>query len=249
MMRAAGVPTRVVTGYLGGEVNPVDDYLVVRQSEAHAWDEVWTREDGWVRVDPTAVVSPLRIESGLATALPETDAQPLLRRTQLKWLLEMRDQWDAVTNAWNQWILGYTQERQSRFLSSFGFSNVSWQDMIITLMVATGVVVGTFAIAMFMRLQAKKADAVQRLWLRFCSIMAARGVMRKASEGPMDFTERVASRFPALRPRVQRIAELYIDLRYGRATAAGEPDTSGMRELRRQIRSLYLGGPPIAKSS
>ena len=241
MMRAAGVPTRVVTGYLGGEINPVDDYLIVRQSEAHAWDEVWTRESGWVRVDPTAVVSPLRIEGGLATALPETDSQPLMRRTQLKFLLELRDRWDAVTNAWNQWILGYTQERQSRFLSSFGFSNVSWQDMIITLMIATGVVVGTFAIAMFLRLQSKKADAVQRLWLRFCSAMAARGITRMASEGPRDFTERVARRFPAQRQRVQRIAELYIDLRYGSVTNDIDTNSPQIRELRQQIRSVYLG--------
>ena len=241
MMRAAGIPTRVVTGYLGGEINPVDQYLIVRQSEAHAWDEVWTRESGWVRIDPTAVVSPLRIESGLATALPETDTQPLLRRTQLKFLLELRDRWDAVTNAWNQWILGYTQERQSRFLSSFGFSNVSWQDMIITLMIATGVVVGTFAVAMFVRLRTKKADAVQRLWLRFCSAMAARGITRMASEGPRDFTERVAQRFPAQRQRVQRIAELYIDLRYGSLTREIDTDSLEMRELRHQIRSVYLG--------
>jgi len=241
MMRAAGVPTRVVTGYLGGEINPVDDYLIVRQSEAHAWDEIWTRESGWVRIDPTAVVSPLRIESGLATALPESDTQPLMRRTQLKFLLELRDRWDAVTNAWNQWILGYTQERQSRFLSSFGFSNVSWQDMIITLMIATGVVVGTFAIAMFVRLQSKKADAVQRLWLRFCSAMAARGITRMASEGPRDFTERVARRFPAQRQRVQRIAELYIDLRYGSVTNDIDTNSPEIRELRQQIRSVYLG--------
>ncbi len=244
MMRAAGVPTRVVTGYLGGEINPVDGYLVVRQSEAHAWNEIWTREEGWIRVDPTAVVSPLRIERGLATALPDSSTQPLLRRTQMKWLIEMRHQWDAVTNAWNQWVLGYTQERQSRFLSSFGFSNVGWQDMIITLMIATGIIVGTFAIAMFMRLRSKNADAVQRLWLRFCNVMSARGVTRKASEGPKDFTERVASSFPALRERVLRIGELYIDLRYGITDSESERDTLAVRELRHQIRSLYPGNIP-----
>jgi transglutaminase-like putative cysteine protease len=161
MMRAAGVPTRVVTGYLGGEINPIDGYLVVRQSEAHAWNEVWIRGEGWVRYDPTAAVSPLRIERGLATAVPETDVQPLLRRTQLQWIIEMRHQWDAVTNSWNQWVLGYTQEQQYRFLESFGFSDLSWRDMIIALMVTTGLVLAAFAIAMFMRLGGVISDPSQ----------------------------------------------------------------------------------------
>ncbi len=249
MMRAAGVPTRVVTGYLGGEINPVDGYLVVRQSEAHAWNEIWTRDEGWVRVDPTAAVSPLRIERGLATALPDTDPQPLLRRTQLKWLIELRHQWDAVTNAWNQWVLGYTQERQTRFLSSFGFSNVGWQDMIITLMVATGVILGAFAVGMFMRLRSKQTDAVQKLWLRYCNVMAARGVVRKSSEGPKDFTHRVANRFPVLRERIVRIGQLYIDLRYGKTSAPNDENAMHIRELRDHIRALYLTGSPPAQSS
>ena len=238
IMRAAGVPTRIVTGYLGGEINPVDGYLVVRQSEAHAWNEVWIRGEGWVRYDPTAAVSPLRVERGVATAVPESDVQPLLRRTHLLWIIEMRHQWDAVTNAWNQWVLGYTQEQQYRFLSSFGFSNVRWSDMVIALMVATGIIIGAFAVAMFMRLRSQTTDPVQKLWLRYCSAMEARGVARKASEGPKDFTERVASRFPALRDRVRRIGELYIDLRYGKPGTETTPTPPSVRELRNQITSL-----------
>jgi transglutaminase-like putative cysteine protease len=249
MMRAAGVPTRVVTGYLGGEINPVDGYLVVRQSEAHAWNEIWTPDEGWVRVDPTAAVSPLRIERGLANAVPDTDPQPLFRRTQLKWLVELRYQWDAVTNAWNQWVLGYTLERQTRFLSTFGFSNVGWQDMIITLLIATGIILSAFALGMFMRLRSNKTDAVQRLWLHYCNVMAARGVVRKTSEGPKDFTQRVAKRFPGLRERVVRIGELYIDLRYGKADAPSEQSTPRMRELRTHIRALYLAASPAGKTS
>jgi transglutaminase-like putative cysteine protease len=249
MMRAAGVPTRVVTGYLGGEINPFDGYLVVRQSEAHAWNEIWTPDEGWVRVDPTAAVSPLRIERGLANAVPDTDPQPLFRRTQLKWLVELRYQWDAVTNAWNQWVLGYTLERQTRFLSTFGFSNVGWQDMIITLLIATGIILSAFALGMFMRLRSNKTDAVQRLWLHYCNVMAARGVVRKTSEGPKDFTQRVAKRFPGLRERVVRIGELYIDLRYGKADAPSEQSTPRMRELRTHIRALYLAASPAGKTS
>ncbi len=250
MMRAAGVPTRVVTGYLGGEINPVDGYLVVRQSEAHAWNEIWTAEDGWIRFDPTAVVSPTRIELGLLDSLPNTDSQPLLRRTQLQMLIKLRHRWDAVTNAWNQMVLGYTQERQSRFLSSFGFSNVSWQDMIIALMVATGVIVGAFAIGMFMRLRRKNSDTVQKLWLRYCNVMAARGIARRPNEGPKDFTQRVADRFPGLSERVLRIGELYIELRYGNnINCDARHNAAAVSELRSHIRTLYRPGSALPRAS
>ena len=89
LMRAAGIPARVVTGYLGGEVNPVDGYLVVRQSEAHAWTEVWLAGEGWVRVDPTAAVSPLRVERGLSAAVPASERNALAAG-RLDWLKQMR---------------------------------------------------------------------------------------------------------------------------------------------------------------
>ena len=102
---------------------------------------------------------------------------------------------------------------------------------------------------MFMRLRSNKTDAVQRLWLHYCNVMAARGVVRKTSEGPKDFTQRVAKRFPGLRERVVRIGELYIDLRYGKADAPSEQSTPRMRELRTHIRALYLAASPAGKTS
>src|ERR1039457_5975328 len=80
LMRAAGVPARVVTGYQGGDINPVDGYMIVRQSDAHAWAEVWLKGRGWVRFDPTAAASPVRVESGIAAAVPATDPLPLIDR-------------------------------------------------------------------------------------------------------------------------------------------------------------------------
>jgi transglutaminase-like putative cysteine protease len=234
MMRAAGVPARVVTGYLGGEVNPVDGYLVVRQSEAHAWTEVWLRGEGWVRIDPTAAVSPLRIQNGLASAVSATDSQPLLRRTQLQWVIQMRHQWDAATNSWNQWVLGYSPERQYRFLSSFGLSNIGWQDMLIALVFATAIIIISFALVMFLRIRGRRVDQIQYLWLRYCKSMAAKGIERKPSEGPKDFTERVVDFFPALRNEIRRIGNLYIDLRYG----IKKVNAAAIYELRKEIAAL-----------
>jgi protein-glutamine gamma-glutamyltransferase len=232
-MRAAGVPARVVTGYLGGEVNPVDEFLIVRQSEAHAWTEVWIDGEGWIRVDPTAAVSPLRIQQGLASAVPETDTQPLMRRTRLEWIKQVRHTWDAVTNSWNQWVLGYTPDQQSRFLTSLGLDRVSWQQMVAALVASTGVLLLGFAAAMLWRLRRGNADPVQRAWLRYGDIMAKRGLSRRSAEGPMDFTARALQRFPEESKALGSIGELYVRLRYG-----ADPEAAMVRELRAAIDSL-----------
>jgi protein-glutamine gamma-glutamyltransferase len=233
LMRAAGVPARVVTGYLGGEVNPVDEFLIVRQSEAHAWTEVWIDGEGWIRVDPTAAVSPLRIQQGLASAVPETDTQPLMRRTRLEWIKQVRHTWDAVTNSWNQWVLGYTPDQQSRFLTSLGLDRVSWQQMVAALVASTGVLLLGFAAAMLWRLRRGNADPVQRAWLRYGDIMAKRGLSRRSAEGPMDFTARALQRFPEESKALGSIGELYVRLRYG-----ADPEAAMVRELRAAIDSL-----------
>ncbi|HYN54442.1 MAG TPA: DUF3488 and transglutaminase-like domain-containing protein, partial [Methylotenera sp.] len=107
LMRAAGIPARIVTGYQGGELNPNGNYLIVRQSDAHAWAEVWLEGRGWVRVDPTSAVSPDRIESGIGSALPDSDLLPILSRQDYPILKKLYLNWDAVNNGWNQWVLGY----------------------------------------------------------------------------------------------------------------------------------------------
>ncbi|MGQ0578550.1 MAG: transglutaminase TgpA family protein [Betaproteobacteria bacterium] len=233
LMRAAGVPARVVTGYLGGEMNPVDGYLIVRQSEAHAWTEVWLSGEGWVRVDPTAAVSPLRIESGLAAAVPETDQAILGARNRLEWLRQTRFAWDAVANAWNQWVLGYNPERQVRFLSQMGLAQATWQNMVIALIATSGIILLVLAALLLVRLTARRMDPVQRAYARYCQAMARRGAPRKPSEGPRDFAARVSLQFPHLRDTVQRIATLYVALRYG-----GEKNPRVLEQFRRAVTSL-----------
>ncbi len=126
LMRAAGIPARIVTGYQGGEVNLLGNYLIVRQAEAHAWTEVWLRNEGWVRVDPTAAVSPLRVESGISAAVPRTDPLPLFVRGDFAALRQLRLTWDLMANTWNQWVLGYTPERQRLLLSRVGIDDATW---------------------------------------------------------------------------------------------------------------------------
>ena len=112
-MRAAGVPARVVIGYQGGDLNPVDRIVTVRQSDAHAWTEVFLAGRGWVRIDPTAAATPRRVEAGLARALQQTPTRcRYMMRTDLEWLRGLRYRWEAVAHKWNVWVLGYNPERQ-----------------------------------------------------------------------------------------------------------------------------------------
>lgn len=213
LMRAAGIPARVVTGYQGGELNPVDGYMVVRQSDAHAWSEVWMPERGWVRVDPTAVVVPLRVDAGIAAAVPQSGALPLLLRGDIGWLRAVRDNWEAIANRWNQWVLGYNFERQRDVMNYFGVQTPSWQTLAMLLFWSIGGMLGLIALWLLARF--KRHDPVQRAWLRFCRKLSRAGLARSSSEGPFDFASRAASRLPGRAELIHRISRLYVDLRYG----------------------------------
>ena len=230
LMRAAGVPARVVTGYQGGEVNPVDHYLVVRQADAHAWAEVWLGERGWVRVDPTAIVAPVRVESGIAAAVPLGSTLPLFMRTDLGWLRALRNNWDALGNKWNQWVLGYNPERQRDLMLRFGVRSPSWQTLAMVLFWSVASAIGLIALWLFARI--RRADPPHRVWLAFCRKLARAGLARRDEEGPLDFSERAAARWPGRADAVRAIARLYVELRYGK---------NGNRQSLAQLKGLVRG--------
>ena len=232
LMRAAGVPARIVTGYQGGEVNFVDRIITVRQSEAHAWAEVHLPGRGWVRVDPTAAAVPARIEAGLARSVPETELAPLLR-ADLEWLRGMRDRWEALAHKWNVWVLGYNPERQRELLWSLGMRDADWRTLTAALFTVLGLL--TLALLAWSLRRLQRPDPVQKAWRAFCRKLAARGVERAPHEGPRDFAARAARAMPAARRAILRIGALYISLRYG----AG-PARPRAAQLRRMVRELRL---------
>jgi hypothetical protein len=221
----------VVTGYQGGEINPVDQYMIVRQSEAHAWAEAWLEGRGWVRFDPTAAASPVRVESGIAAAVPATDPLPLMARTTLSWLRGLRYNWDALANQWNQLVLGYDPDRQRQFLTGMGMKEPDWGSMALTLIWGVGVLLALLTAWLLRRM--RTADPVQRLWLRFCAKLGKSGCPRAAHEGPADFVARTAARFPGKAQSIRAIGERYIALRYG-----GRSDARVLSELRLLVREF-----------
>ena len=247
MMRMAGIPARVVTGYQGGEINPVDGFFIVRQADAHAWSEVWLKDRGWVRVDPTAAVSPARIERGLGGALPQRFAQPLIARYAPVWstdaLQQFKFNWEAVTNTWNQWVLNYSPDRQKETLERLGMKTPSWQDMVIAMTIGMGLV--SLVVTGWLLKARREHDPVQRAWERFCKRLARAGVVRAPAEGPLDFARRAATElrarqlpeaaFGALLSGVQAIAVTYAALRYG-----PQRDAAGVRQFTQMVKELHV---------
>ncbi|KQP35915.1 transglutaminase [Pseudorhodoferax sp. Leaf274] len=129
LMRALDVPARIVTGYQGGEMNAVDGYWTVRQSDAHAWTEVWHAGQGWVRVDPTGAVAPGRIGSLQRLRAPQGAFATAVGNVNPNVAAQLRAAWEAVNNRWNQWVLNYTQSRQLDLLRALGFDAPDWQDL------------------------------------------------------------------------------------------------------------------------
>src|SRR5882672_812115 len=229
LMRAAGVPARVVTGYQGGDTNPVDGYMVVRQADAHAWAEVWLDSRGWTRVDPTAAAVPVRVELGITAAAPV--GAPLLMRGGLDWLKGLRNNWDALTNQWNQWVLGYNPDRQIEMLSRLGMKQPSWETMTLMLFWSVGGVLLLVALSLLRGM--RREDAVQRAWLRFCGKLARAGLARASTEGPLDYAGRVSRGLPASETAVRAITALYIQQRYGPAV-----DGESLARLKRLVRDF-----------
>lgn len=233
LMRAAGVPTRIVTGYQGGELNPVDGTLVIRQSDAHAWTEVWLSDQGWVRVDPTALAAPQRIESGVLAALADSSPLPLLLRTDLGWVRDLRHRWEALSYAWNQRVIGYNPERQRELLARLGIPVGDWT-------VPAALLGGTLAtlsglLLAWALVQPRPRDPMQRSWEDFCARMARKGLARAPWEGPLDYGARLAAALPQQAREVQEIAACYGHLRYG---PDAPPSAAAVRRLQRRIRQF-----------
>jgi transglutaminase-like putative cysteine protease len=231
LMRAAGIPARVVTGYLGGEWNPIGSYFIVHQSDAHAWTEVWLEGQGWTRIDPTAVLAPGRLTAGVYSLLSE--AAPLgvtLRRNA--WVATIARYWDSANTWWRERVLEYDLRSQLSFLRHIGIDAPSWQHLGWGF--AGVLLLWMLWVASTLRRSVArvKPDRIGRAWLKATGKLA--GVApREPSEGAMNYARRVAALDPARGDQVIALATLYTRLRFG-----PEPDEAQVAALEREVRKL-----------
>lgn len=215
LMRAAGIPARIVTGYQGGEINEVGNYLMVRQSDAHAWTEVWLDERGWIRVDPTAAVSPDRIENGLDQALQGAFSKFKIGERN-PFVGKLLYNWDSLQHTWNDWVLNYDQYKQARFLRSLGLGIQGWGDMIITLVICLVLMSAIYwSISWYRERPPRPADheIVINLILKK---LARSGYQRKPSEHLFEFLDRIQHQHNYRDRQLEEIFRAYNRIKYAR---------------------------------
>jgi len=225
MMRAVDIPARIVGGYLGGEKNPYADYLIIRQSDAHVWVEIWHPKYGWYRVDPTAAVAPDRISGGLEGALSDSDLSDSFAKkyfgTLFGFMKRLRFRWDAVSTTWIAWFSGYAYYEQKALLEKIGISFGSWIESLKALLLGLGlvfVIIGSYAFFV-LKPHREKPDAVTKYYARFCGKLARAGLTRKPHMGALDYVKFVSENRPDLSTEAFGITNLYIQLRYQKSAA------------------------------
>jgi transglutaminase-like putative cysteine protease len=209
MMRMAGIPARIVTGYLGGWYSELGEYMLVRQSDAHAWVEIWLESSGWTRVDPTSAVSPLRVREGSLGAWSEPR-----HMLDYDWIRSVRNSIDIVQQRWNDWVIDYGADRQARLLAPLGMDRMSPATLITLLGVAIALL-GVIIVPFLLRIRGPASRTpLQKSWRKFVQRLEKAGVGVPASMGPNELALSAARRLPHVADPIHRITRLYSDIRY-----------------------------------
>jgi transglutaminase-like putative cysteine protease len=227
MMRFAGIPARVVTGYQGGELNPYAEYYIIRESNAHAWTEVWLEDSGWVRVDPVAAVAPERISLGLGESSGAGTGNRVAALANMSWARQLSLAWDAVNTVWNEWIIGYGPTLQRDLLERLGLGRLRWTEML-TLAIAGAMIIlfGTALVLAWQAHKREKTDLPARQFARFVARLRRAGVPERiASETPAAYAQRAAATLPQCAAEIDSIVRWYLAARY-------EPDPDACRLTR-----------------
>jgi hypothetical protein len=236
MMRAAGIPARVVTGYLGGEWNPIGRYFIVRQSDAHSWAEVWLEGRGWTRIDPTAVVEPERLNRGILDLLPNAVSAPARFVWRQPWLGSLLQRWDAINTWWNDRVVKFSYDDQLRLLERLGFTSPGAQELGWAF--GAGLVGWLLWIAWHVGRSGTRVrpDRLARSYMALCRKLDRAGLTRQTHQGPIAFAGDLLQQRPDLEP-VHSLLQRYSELRYGRP----DPDAAAkVRDFERAVNRLTV---------
>lgn len=233
LMRALDVPARIVTGYQGGELNSVDGFWVIRQSDAHAWAEVWQAGQGWVRVDPTSAVAPGRTGAFQRLAAPQGAVAQALGNFSPTLAAQLRATWEAVNNGWSQWVLNYTQGKQLSLLRNMGFESPSWEDLGYVLIVVT--LLSSLAGGAWSLWDGSQHDPWLRLLARARKRLARAGIDSDAASTPRQLARQVLARHGR---QGQALHDWLMQLELQRYGASSARQAIQLQDLKRQLKQL-----------
>ena len=220
LMRAAGIPARLVGGYQGGVYNTLGDFFTVRQADAHVWVEVWLQQQGWIRVDPTAAIAPNRIEHSINVSLQRLngDVNFLLQPPEGfdQWALQFNSVIHSIDYYWQNAVLAYGPEKQLEFLSNVGIKD--WSDMIVWLSIGSGLMIA-LTMTTVLLIQRSKLDPVQAAYLKLCKKLAKKAGERRPHETISQYFERISPYYPTKTDELKHIKKMYLKTRYGQQTA------------------------------
>ncbi len=219
LLRAAGIPSRIVVGYLGGEYNPKANLMTVRQQDAHAWAEYWSNTQGWVRIDPTAAIAPERIENGINYNLSLADEGKIHYQPSelgyLKYLLREAGWYSQLAKVqWNRWVVGFDYTRQQQLLKGLGIAHFD-VGKITAIAFAIAMTILFLIAYVFHRKNAQKKSAITQLYQDFCNKLAKRGIAIQTGEAPMEFLQRINQNLPHNQAEFQQITQIYTKIKYG----------------------------------
>jgi hypothetical protein len=220
-MRAAGIPARMVVGYLGGEFNRSGNYLSVSQRSAHAWSEVWLVNSGWQRIDPTAAVDPERVERGFSTSLMQEydDLSSGLFSLQalraMWWYKQLKMQIDAIDYQWTRWIIGYTGQKQSRVMAQLLASLRQGKNVLYFLLILTGAALLFYGYKVAKgKAKGDTEDKIKGLYLKTLKLMAQHQLVKARSMTAQQFADVIATARPELSANFCAISNGFAQLSY-----------------------------------
>ena len=235
LARAAGIPARVVVGYQGAEKNPLADYWIVRDANAHAWTEIWLEGRGWVRFDPTAAIASHRVDDSLMQEYEQRnslfDDFDIVELDQIGLLKELQYWMDEMNTSWNDWILDYNRARQRQFFQNWGFSRVTNQMLIIVMSVIVAFFVFLSGIKWFHT--RSSLDPLAKALENYLTKLAEGQIIEIApSDGPKTISLKLASVDKEKYHHHIDVLQRYIVARYGADSNKAEKQQAVEREIR-----------------
>ncbi len=241
LMRAAGIPARVVAGYMGGEFNELENYVVVHQYDAHAWAEVWLEARGWVRVDPTAAVAPERVRQSLGDSRA-ADIESLVslgRYRHIQWVAQLRLHWDAIQYRWDRAVLGFDRNSQSQLLERW-LRGTSPLKIVLVVLIGGGLALALLSLHLWWQSRPPRRSTAQRFYQRAEKLLARYGQRRAAGESAAEFARRVAAAQPGLAPAVERVTACVEAMLYEERPVSAPQLKQALAELKGALRGSGL---------